>query len=454
MWFKRTRTGVAALCLAGMLGFSPFVVAQNASDYFKQGVKAAESGKYRAALVKFQKAKKAGLDSIALKYNFAVTFYKLGQYEEAKKLFTELAGVPKFKQIAYYNLGLVANKQKDKSMAVRWFRRAYWVGKNPGGASKKNKKIKVLAAEALKRLGAPLRKKSSTNKKWKGYVSAAMSSDSNVTRVNEEIAGAVSQSDTSVVLSAYGAKWLLGRGSGGVRFFLNAYLRQYSTQNLYDYERFKVGLARYDYLGSWRLRYGGNWSEATFGGKKYQRLLSAEVRGRKPLSGNTQLHLRYKASQISATNPVYDYLEGSRQQFRVGARIKTGADRFRVYYQLELNDRQDFVGVSPVFSSYSPTRHTLRVTGRWKYFDGWAVRLGGRYRISKYNDDNVFSDGTIDGTAERREDSQTRFTARLTKKFDKNWRIGAEYRVTNNNSSIDPESYDRSQISVDIKRKF
>jgi hypothetical protein len=179
-------------------------------------------------------------------------------------------------------------------------------------------------------------------------------------------------------------------------------------------------------------------------------LLNAEIRGLKSLSKNYQLHLRYKSTQIQANNPAYDYLEGWRQQFRIGSRINSGVDKYRIYYQLELNDRQDYVGASPIFSSYSPTRHMLRVTGWWKLPGTWVVRLDGRYRISKYNEDNILADNS----ASRREDDQARASARLTKQLGKNWQIQFEYTSTNNKSSIDSETYSSSQFGFGIKRKI
>jgi tetratricopeptide (TPR) repeat protein len=448
MLFRKFKHAVLTIFLAFTFVYSPFVFSQSTSDYYKEGVKAAESGNFRKALVHYREAKKSGLDTAALKYNFAVAYYKLGQYKAAKKNFTELAKYPRFKRIAYFNLGLVANKQKDKTSAVRWFRRAYFSKTRSVKADDKD--IKNLAAEALKHLGEPLRKKSPTSKAWKGFFSASMVSDSNVTRVNEDLAGVTSQGDTSASLSAYGAKWLSGRKSGGVRLFLNTYLQRYSTQSSYNYSRYSIGLARYDRLGIWRLRLGGTWDETYYGGSEYQRLLSADIRGQKSLSKNNQLRLRYKAAQISSKDPVYDYLEGWRQQFRVGSRIKSGGDRYRIYYQLELNDRQDFMGAGPIFTSYSPTRHTLRVTGWWKFSSAWVVRLDGRYRTSKYNKDNILA-GNI---TERREDDQTRASARLTKRLGKKWYFEMEYTTINNESSVDSESYSRSQVGLGVKRKF
>ena len=448
MLFRKFKNAVLIIFLVIAFVHSPFVFSQSASDYYKEGVKAAELGDFSKALGYYREAKKSGLDTAALKYNFAVAYYKLGQYESAKKNFTELAKNLRFRRIAYFNLGLVANKQKNKTSAARLFRRAYFT--KTRSVKGDDKDIKELAAEALRHLGEPLRKKSPASKAWKGYLSASMVSDSNVTRVNEDLAGVTGQSDTSTSLSAYGAKWLTGRKSSGFRLFLNTYLQRYSTQSIYNYSRYSIGLSRYDRLGEWQLRYGGSWDETTYGGNEYQRLLSADIRGKKPLSKNNQLRLRYKATQINAKNTVYDYLEGWRQQFRVGSWIKSGMDRYRIYYQLELNDRQDFVGTSPIFTSYSPTRHTLRVTGWWKFSSAWVFRLDGRYRTSKYNEDNILA-GNI---TERREDDQARASARLKKRLGKKWYVEIEYTTIKNESSVDSESYSRSQLGLGVRRRF
>ena len=445
MSYKHVKTVFSGLFLSIMLMFSPFVFAQSGQDYFNQGVKAAESGDYRSALVQFQKAKKAGLDNSALRYNFGVAYYRLGLYEEAKKSFIALTDVAKFKQLAYYNLGLTANKQKDKAAAIAWFQRAFRDGKSD--------KVTILAREALKRLGAAPKRTTKPKRKWTGLASASLSSDSNVTLVNDDLAAVTSKSDTSITLSAYGARWLTGSRDDGVRLFARGYLQNYSTETNYNYTQFGLGAAHYNRMGNWSMRYGGFWDETYLGGSQYQRILSAEVRGRNSLSKSTQLRLRYKVSQINATDPVYDYLGGLRQQIRAGIQTKNKANRFRVYYQLELNDREDFenlAGTTYLFRSYSPTRHAIRMTGWWDITSVWKLRLDGRYRTSKYNDDFI----RVGNVTESREDTQTRLSARLSKELAKNLDLQLAYTVTKNDSSIDTEDYDRDLFRIGLARKF
>ena len=445
MLFRKVKTIFTGLVLGFMLMGPTFVLAEPGMNYFNQGIKAAKSGDYRAALAQFQKAKNAGLDNLALQYNFGVTYYKLGKFEKAKKAISGLTGTDKYEQLAYYNLGLIANKQKDKAASIAWFQRAFRTGKSD--------KVKILSREALKRLGATPRSMQKAKKKWTGLLSASFASDSNVTLVNEDLAGTTSQSDTSMILSAYGANWLTGGRDGGARLFLRGYLQNYSSQTTYNYAQFGAGVARYDRLASWYTRVGGLWDETNLGGSSYQRILSAEVRGRKYLSKDSQLRLRYKFSQVDVTDPVYEYLGGTRQQVRMGMRTRMKNSRYRAYYQLELNDRDDFenpAGTTYLFKSYSPTRHTIRVTAWWDISSIWKLRLDGRHRISQYNDDNILASSAT----ENRKDTQTRLSARLSKQLAKNTQLEVKYTVTNNDSSIDSESYDRSLVMLGLTWKY
>ena len=205
--------------------------------------------------------------------------------------------------------------------------------------------------------------------------------------------------------------------------------------------------------GDWNTRYGGFLDEIYLGGSSYQRLLTAELRGQYPTSENNQLLLRYKFTSIQATDSAYDYLGGVRHQLRADTQVVNKGSRYRVYYELELNDRKDFedaAATTYTFRSYSPTRHTLRVTGWWHLASLWKLRLDGRYRISKYNDDYVLASSAT----EERKDTQTRYSVQLSKELDKNMGLEMNYVVTSNDSSIDAESYDRDLLSVGVVWTF
>jgi len=419
-------------------------------DYFNAGVQASSKGDYSAALRHFKNARQSGMETAVLKYNVAVSYYRLQQYENARRIFLDLTDVNAFEQRAYFNLGLIANKQKDEPAAIRWFQRAH--------RNVDNKQIQALAMEALKRLGSSPRKIRRSDPEWTGFISSSLAYDSNVTLANSDLLGATNQNDTVLDVSALAGRWLKGGINNGVRMSFSASLQKYSQLSENNYDQLNARAMRYDRLGSWKMRIGGSWNEIYFDGREYQRIVSADVRGRKELSGNNQLHLRYKLSRIQATDATFDYLDGWRHQLRAGIQLRDGKDRVRYYYQLELNDRKNFFDETPPvnsasiipFVSYSPTRHTLRATGWWELNSDWHVRLDARYRYGLYNTANILASGAT----EQRADSQIRLSARVSRKFARHWTMDGQYTYTNNDSNIDRRSYDRSIVKVGVTRSF
>jgi len=424
-------------------------------DYFNAGVQASSKGDHSAALRHFKKAKQEGMDTAILKYNMAVSYYRLQEYENARRIFLDLTDVSAFEQRAYFNLGLIANKQRDESAAIRWFQRAY---RNVG-----SKQIQALAKEALGRLGGSPRKIRRFDSGWTGFISSSLVYDSNVTLVNNDLLGVTNQNDTAMDISASAGSWLKGNVNNGVRMVFGASLQKYGKLSQNDYSQLNARVVRYGLLGDWKMRIGGNWNEVYFSGSEYQRVISASVRSRRALSENNQLHLRYRLSRIQATDSAFDYLDGWRHQLRAGIQLRNGKDRVRYYYQLELNDRKDFVRKVKVinndgtisdaissFVSYSPMRHTLRATGWWELNSNWQARLDARYRYGLYNDSNILNGGFI----ERRADSQIRLSAQIGRKFSRYWDVNGQYLYTNNDSNVDRRSYDRSVIKLEVVRSF
>jgi hypothetical protein len=119
-------------------------------------------------------------------------------------------------------------------------------------------------------------------------------------------------------------------------------------------------------------------------------------------------------------------------------------------YSTLTGNSKDRTGTIDPFISYSPTRHTLRATAWWRLAGNWRTRLDGRYRYSRYNADNELAGNIF----ERREDSQLRLSARVSRKFDRQWDVALQYTQTNNDSNLDRKSYDRSVVKLAVSRFF
>lgn len=115
-------TRIAVLCMIAIVPLT--TLAQSADDYFKQGTAAFKQSHYKSAVVYFKKAGQAGMSSPVLDHNLGSSYYKLKQYELAKKSFLQVAKHKQFRQIAHYNLGLVARRLKNYRQALHWFKKA------------------------------------------------------------------------------------------------------------------------------------------------------------------------------------------------------------------------------------------------------------------------------------------------------------------------------------------
>ena len=111
---------------------------------FETGIKLFKSAQYKKALVQFRRAEAAGIKKTALSYNLAVSYFKLANYAKAKKYFLITRKDAKFSQLAHYNLGLVALKQKKKRQALKWFLRASSNAGDPRITAIANKQIDKL----------------------------------------------------------------------------------------------------------------------------------------------------------------------------------------------------------------------------------------------------------------------------------------------------------------------
>lgn len=434
---------INSLFISSLLAFAAVpVLADAAQDSFSQGVKAASAGDYKTALEKFLQAGKAGMDKPALDYNLGVAYYRLGRYSEARKVFTRLLKESRFTPIAYFNLGLIANKTGDERSAADWFLRAY--------QNSEDKKLKALAAKALKRLGVDV-KKSPVTKKWSGFAAVNVGHDSNVKLANEDLVGVFGESDSSLEIMGVGNYWLRGGREDGVRLSFSADVQKYQTLSNYDFSQFQLGLSRFGKLAGWNMRFTGSWNESYLGGNNYQRIFGGEARGRYGLGDGKYLRLRYRLNYITTTEAAFESLEGWRHQLRAGMLFKQGVHRLRVYYQLDLNDRSDRVRATG-FTSFSPTRHALRALAYLRLGGKWKGRLDARYRFSGYND--ATTDTAVVASPVTREDTQLRLGARLGRSFAKYWDVEGQYTYYDNSSNIAVDSYRRSVVSLGISRFF
>ena len=87
--------------------FSSDIRASAESDY-DLGVEAYKAGDNGMAVMYFESARKQGMDTVALQYNLASSYYRVGRYNDAKEMFNLLNKTEEMRDIAEYHLGLIA----------------------------------------------------------------------------------------------------------------------------------------------------------------------------------------------------------------------------------------------------------------------------------------------------------------------------------------------------------
>ena len=161
-----------------MLLFSSGAMASAGTD-FSEGARLFKAGDYSSAVTRFKKAEKQGMDSVALYYNLASSYYKLEDYEKARHYFELVAKSSEMRDLAEYNLGLIALKQDGDDEARQHFNRLV--------KESKDEKIVSLARSKL----FEMRK---ADERWKAYVSANMGYDDNITALPSDSAADISDS--------------------------------------------------------------------------------------------------------------------------------------------------------------------------------------------------------------------------------------------------------------------
>jgi len=111
-----------------------------AAEAFADGNRLFRDDLYWAALLRYQQAADAGMDTPLLHYNIGVTHYRARQYRRAADAFTKAAESPQLEVLAWYNLGVTAWADNDPAAALRWLRRAR--------DQERSKRISKLADEA------------------------------------------------------------------------------------------------------------------------------------------------------------------------------------------------------------------------------------------------------------------------------------------------------------------
>ncbi len=414
------------LFAALILLFSSELLATAESD-FKLGVESFIAGDNAAAVSYFESAKKQGMDSVSLQYNFAVSYYRLGRYEESKKYFKLVNQTEAMRDLAEYNLGLIAIKEKDGTLARQYF--------NSVANSGKDEKLTRLSKKQLIALA-----NSQKEDRWQAYLSSHIGYDDNISSVSGD--SVLDIADTFFDVFATVDLLISGRRLDG--WVADAFLFgiNYRETETSDEDQITLGIKRAILLQDWDTSARLSFTKSTYGGDDFQRITKLDLKGRKPISKSGRIYLRYRYEDIKSDNTLYDYLEGWRQRARVEYRNYSVKNIKQIYYELELNNRGELVTDTFAYD-YSPTRHTIRGIYT-QVIKRWWLTGDLSYRFSDYE-----ASSTID-----REDDQWKLALSADYYFDRTFKFITKVQYTDNASSVDRYNYDKSVIKIGLSKLF
>ena len=406
-------------------------------DLFEMGVAAFRSEDYVTALHFFEQARSGGLEDKRLYYNLGVTYYKLSRFADAENAFLKVENDPEMAPLASYNLGLVALKQENDNQAEQWFRKAL--------SKSKSDKLAQLSAEQLKKLGydVPLQRREA----YPGFamIRGSVGYDDNVILQADILASSAAyKGDRFLELFAFGNKQVAQFGDKVVQIEASLFDVHYSELNSYNLDDLYLGAALENNLDQWTLDTGFYQDVIFIGGNGLNRTATLQVMGSRKISDGNSLRLRYKLSRIDDIDTAYSYLNGWSHQAEVDTTMNVGRQKIRFIYRFEYNDRNDLQ--APLFTSYSPTRHTLGVRTIFPFADRLKAVIELRYRYSQYNNASEQSDGSFI----TRTDKRYRVSAKAIYSLNEHAELTGEYTYTDNHSNLSFEQYTRNQFQLNL----
>ena len=121
---NRIFTSAIIAAVAAIAWLAPVLPAHamTAEQYFADANRLFKDDLYWAALLRYEQAGEAGLDTPLLHYNTGIAHYRADQHIRARESFLRAVEDPSLRVAAQYNLGLNAYALGETDEALRWFR--------------------------------------------------------------------------------------------------------------------------------------------------------------------------------------------------------------------------------------------------------------------------------------------------------------------------------------------
>jgi tetratricopeptide (TPR) repeat protein len=426
---------------------SAYAAGNNAGmSEYEAGVHAFQAGDYTQALQHFETARRQGDESPNLTYNLAVTHYKLKQFDESERLFRELEGKLRYRDIAHYNLGLIAMQRGDADAAARWFKEIR--------RTSHNEKLRYLAGKGLRTLGRPVGTRAPVHygKNWLTLLSAGGGYNDNPLAYPElQLAPANKGSDSFFEFLGYGQIYLYGHYRDGLLLHGFAYTKKYIDQSVVDVTTANVELTRENTFNGWRYMYGGGIGHSQVSGHTLTNQVQGDFSIERSVGDNTY-RLRYQPYYHSAGNR-YSYLGGWEHKLDLRWRRRWNNLRWTARYRFEYNSRDD-LKTATTFLSFSPIRNSLRLQADWHAMPDLTLTAGGQFTHSEYSGKDQLTD--IDGVfkVKKRKADKIQAWIRAEYELTPHWQVRAGYEYTKNDENLKLYKYQYNEVKALIEFEY
>ncbi len=418
--YRRLRSLWLALALIALAG----AVHAATTDDWTAGQQAFQARDYASALLHFQRARAAGLDGPAVHYNIAVSQFKLERYEAAAETFTLIGSrFPRMRGLAEYNLGLTARRLGNATDARAHFLRAY--EHSPG-----NRELRVLSSRRLREVEPATR----TASRWTGAIGLRAGQDDNVA-LRDEAGLPVGTTAESPMLDLFAMVRGPWDGRSGFRLDGSAYLVRYFDAGEFDQSNVRGGVF-YDWrLDDWRIQAGVHVAAGTVGGDAFDRKFGVDASATRYLGNSASVALEYVHDEVSDADSRFAGIAGTRHQLDVRYRWYRDGHRLRIRAGFEANDRED--------AGVSADRRRLDI--RYDYRMDTGVGFGGGVELRNSDYDEL---------PDPRDEDLLTLSAGLTYTVATDWQFLLEFRHSDNDSTDETFSYDRTQLTLGAMKLF
>ena len=408
-------------------------------ESFTEGLRAAKTGDYSAALTHFTDAENSGMDSPVLRFNLGVVHYKLGKYGQAKTYFAQIISDAKWGALAEYNLGLLSEKIGQDQQARTHYRQAAKQATTP--------KLRQLANA---KVASQPDRNTDLDDSWIAYTSVAAGFDDNVLLADDALLTAISnEEDYFLDLVGAGSRFVKGDYADGWRVDLTGYYRAYSDLDEFDFGMVSAGTVYNRLVDDWHVQAGFKADMQFTGGDAFTSGGTFRLRAYHKF-GEIGLRLTNDFGLIEGADD-YDYLSGTQNRTSLELIRSLDRTRMRIGYQLNLDDRDD-LGLTNEFFSYSATRHGVFAAIEQSFSNALSAEVRVNFRTSEYDDDNIEVEFDSSVTQRTRDEDRVSGNVRVAYRLSDRWNVFGEFQYIDNDANFDRYNYDSSVFMMGIER--